>query len=122
MTNGEIARRLTDLQTQMAVGFGGVNTRLDRVNGQLDTHRNSLSAHAVKLGEHSVKLTNLNREVFDRPDRDEPVGAAAATAVPGGDDEPITMRQLKRFGWVIGAVFVAIEWLPRLLAIAKGTP
>lgn len=118
MTNGEIARRLTDLQTQMAQGFGGVNIRLDRVNGQLDTHRNSLSAHAVKLGEHAVKLTNLNREVFDRQDRDEPAGAAVAT----GDDEPITMRQLKRFGWVIAAVFVVIEWLPRLLAIAKGTP
>lgn len=118
MSNGEIARQLADLKSQVSSGFTGTHARLDKVNGQLDTHREKLGHHATALAEHRVKISSLNHHLFQRR-RGNGEGAEE-----GDEDEsaPITRRDLAVFG---GAVFVLVElvrWLPVLVSVGQGAP
>ena len=120
MTNGELGRQLNELKVQIAQGFAGTNTRLDRVNGRLDTHGNSIQSHAVKLAEHGVKLSNIQHEVFARGERDDE--ARDVLAAQSDESKPITRRDLAIAAGAIVAAGAAIRWLPALLSLGQGAP
>lgn len=112
MSNGEIARRLEDLHTQLSEGFRGTHGRLDKVNGQLDRHREAIGDHATALAEHRVKLSTLNAHLFGRPKAD----------FPGSESLPITRRDLTIAAASIVAAVTALRWLPGLLEAIRLIP
>lgn len=122
MSNGEIARQLADLKSQVAVGFQGTHGRLDKVNGQLDTHRERIGQHATTLAETRVKLSTLNNHVFRRQRNSDSDDDKDEVATKAKESKPITRSDLALVG---GAVFVLVEfvrWLPALLSAGKGAP
>lgn len=88
-------RAVTDA---LAEGFRGVHERLDRVNGRLDKHDDAIGAVTQRVAANGVKIDNLNREVFP----------SGRTRKHEGENEPITLKDLKRALWVGGAVLGVI--------------
>jgi hypothetical protein len=113
MTNGEIARQLADLKTQVGIGFQGTHGRLDKVNGQLDIHREKLGEHATALAEHRVKLSTLNGHVFRRSATSEDAAA---------ESRPVTRADLALVGGALFALIELVRWLPALLSAGKVAP
>lgn len=89
--------------------FGNVNQRIDGVNTRLDRVNGNIARHAASIAAGDIRFTNLEREVFPRPRRDDgqaPVDDSQKPALTKGD--------VKRALGVLAAMGVIVEALHRV--------